>query len=44
VGAEVVFLLFGIGSGVYYGFKIEREISTTSLGLYRTEFSYLPEA
>jgi hypothetical protein len=44
VGLEIIFLLFGVGSGVYYGFKIEKDLSSTSLGLHRNEFSYLPEA
>ena len=42
VGWEILFLVFGIGSGVFYGIKIERELSATSLGLGRNEFSYFP--
>ena len=44
VGFEAVFVVFGIGSGVFYGYKIEKEMSSTSLGLHRNDFSYLPEA
>ena len=43
VGHELVFLLFGMGSGVFYGIRIEKELSSTSLGLGRHEFAYATE-
>jgi len=43
IGAEIVLIVLGIGSGVFYGFKIEKDLSSTSIGLHRNEFAYMPE-